>query len=159
MDGDGFDTVLDCNDTDPVINPNATEECNFVDDNCDGLIDEGHDADGDLWTSCNGDCNDDDPTINPNALEIMGNLIDENCDGVPDNSVPVDQDFDGYSPPIDCNDFDADISPEGLELVDGIDNNCNGFLDCQDPTVITQSEKGQRRSDGFDNDCNEIIDG
>ncbi len=159
MDGDTFDTVLDCNDTDPIINPNSVEECNFVDDDCDGLIDEGHDADGDLWTSCNGDCDDNNPAISPNALEVMGNLIDENCDGVPDNSVPVDQDFDGYSPPIDCDDLNADISPEGLEMVDEIDNNCNGFVDCQDPTVITQSEKGGRRADGFDNDCNDIIDG
>jgi len=31
----------DCNDNDPLINPNQRELCNGVDDNCNGLIDEG----------------------------------------------------------------------------------------------------------------------
>jgi hypothetical protein len=159
MDEDGADTVTDCNDGDPGIHPLATEVCNRLDDDCNGLVDEGWDADGDFWTFCNGDCNDNNSAVNPDAVEIIGNGIDDDCDGLADNSVPVDVDFDGYSPPLDCDDTDPDVSPEGIELVDEIDNNCNGFVDCQDPTVITQSEKGQRRSDGFDNDCNEIIDG
>lgn len=32
---------LDCDDTDPAVNPDATEVCNGVDDNCDTQIDEG----------------------------------------------------------------------------------------------------------------------
>jgi hypothetical protein len=41
-DYDGYATCLgDCNDSDPNVNPYATELCNGVDDNCDGRIDEG----------------------------------------------------------------------------------------------------------------------
>ncbi|HID29351.1 MAG TPA: hypothetical protein EYP19_05030, partial [Desulfobacterales bacterium] len=56
-DGDGYEGVLgsgeDCDDTNASINPDATEVCNGVDDDCDGQIDEGvkntyyKDADGD----------------------------------------------------------------------------------------------------------------
>lgn len=165
LDGDGYSTLVDCDDQDPSISPGAIEgpafqeSCNGYDDDCDGFVDEGFDSDGDLWTACNGDCNDGDASINPDAVEIIGDLVDNDCDGLADNSVPVDQDFDGWSPPKDCDDTDPEVSPDGLELVDGIDNNCNGFVDCDDPGVITQSEKGPRRSDGIDNDCNDIVDG
>jgi hypothetical protein len=58
-DGDGYPADDDCDDSDPDVNPGATEICNGVDDNCDGQIDEGcypyyRDADGDGW----GDPND-----------------------------------------------------------------------------------------------------
>jgi hypothetical protein len=44
-DGDSFLSTLaggdDCDDTDAKVNPKATERCNLVDDNCDGVADEG----------------------------------------------------------------------------------------------------------------------
>ncbi len=39
-DGDGFDVSSDCDDADPSVYPGATEVCNGVDDDCDGVIDE-----------------------------------------------------------------------------------------------------------------------
>lgn len=38
----GFTTISgDCDDNNPAVNPSANEVCNLLDDNCDGLIDEG----------------------------------------------------------------------------------------------------------------------
>ncbi|MBN2141736.1 hypothetical protein JW711_00245 [Candidatus Woesearchaeota archaeon] len=48
-DGDGYGVgnitncefqLVDCDDSNPLVNPNASETCNGVDDNCDGIIDE-----------------------------------------------------------------------------------------------------------------------
>ena len=99
----------DCDDTNGNTNPNATETCNTIDDNCDGQIDEGVqtvyfiDNDGDTYgnpsvsilactqptgyTPDDTDCNDNAPNINPGAEDIGGNGIDENCDGEIDNSI------------------------------------------------------------------------
>ena len=40
LDGDGFIGSEDCDDTNDAINPNATEVCDGVDNNCDGNIDD-----------------------------------------------------------------------------------------------------------------------
>ena len=40
-DGDGYTDDVDCADDDETINPSASETCDGVDNNCDGVIDEG----------------------------------------------------------------------------------------------------------------------
>lgn len=78
-------TAVDCDDNVPVINPGASERCNGFDDNCDGLVDEGFDSDGDGYTICGGDCRDSDSQINPDAVEV--------CDGMDNNcATGVDED-------------------------------------------------------------------
>ncbi len=62
-DADGYVAADDCNDQDATVNPGAPEICDLQDNNCDGVIDENQDADGDGFTSCDGDCNDADNTV------------------------------------------------------------------------------------------------
>jgi hypothetical protein len=94
----------DCNDADPAINPAASETCDGVDNDCNGLVDDGlqlstyyRDADGDGYgwaadsvqacqppagyVSNGSDCNDADPSINPAASETCGDGVDQDCDG------------------------------------------------------------------------------
>ena len=39
-DGDGSHEGTDCDDTDPLVNPDAAEVCNGIDDNCDDFVDD-----------------------------------------------------------------------------------------------------------------------
>lgn len=42
VDGDGYCMeVDDCDDADPAVNPGATETCDGIDNNCNGIVDEG----------------------------------------------------------------------------------------------------------------------
>ena len=136
-DRDGYAAKDDCDDGDPSVHPGAEELCNGKDDNCDGKIDEGFDADGDGWMSCvlgskAADCDDADPLVNPGAQEVC-NGKDDDCDGTIDEGF--DADNDGFytcarnGTPPDCDDRDATISPGASELCNGRDDDCDGLVD------------------------------
>ena len=107
-DADGFAACEECDDGSSAVNPDATEVCNDVDDDCDGTVDGPlsadastwyADADGDGFTdpgesvvecdapegyasaSGDDDCDDADEGVNPDAVEIAGDGIDQDCDG------------------------------------------------------------------------------
>ncbi|MBA3542535.1 MAG: hypothetical protein H0T79_23165, partial [Deltaproteobacteria bacterium] len=141
-DFDGANQCLDCNDTNGLVFPAASEKaCDGLDDDCDGTVDEDYDQDVDGYSVCSDDplvrdCDDTRATVHPGAPELcgagIGNGRDDNCNGYIDETCTtcdtVDNDGDGASEcQGDCNDTQATVGPGKPEACDGFDTDCNTF--------------------------------
>ncbi|MEM9548332.1 MAG: putative metal-binding motif-containing protein [Bacteroidota bacterium] len=104
-DGDGYNYIVDCDDSNPDIYPGAPIDCSKWgdDDNCDGYVDKccvDNDGDGyyssincdcidNLWSEnlrdkC--DCDDSNPSVFPGApVDCDNGITDDNCDGKKDS--------------------------------------------------------------------------
>ncbi|MBI5507907.1 MAG: putative metal-binding motif-containing protein [Deltaproteobacteria bacterium] len=212
-DGDGYRSVAcggsDCDDSNPFINAGAAESCtDGIDNNCNARVDGNDplcpascpDADGDGYprATCGGsDCDDGRAGVHPGQPELCTDGQDNNCDGRVDAADPLcpadcaDWDGDGYPDRdcggSDCNDRVASIHPGGGEsCLDGVDNDCNGLVDANDPRCPAGCadadgdgyesrgcdgsdcddsrgtiNPGRREdcTDGVDNDCSGLADG
>ena len=139
LDGDGALARDDCDESDPLIHPGAEERCNGEDDNCDGLIDETFDADGDGFPGCDGtapelvDCDDSSVRSHPAASEVCDGR-DNDCDGRIDEDFDADGDgFPGClgtaADLLDCDDTSTDTYPGATETCNGTDDDCDGEVD------------------------------
>lgn len=81
------------------------------------------------------DCNDDSALINPNTVWFH----DNDGDGYGLNSTAtvscVQPGSDYVLEGGDCDDVNDEINPSAPEVCNGIDDNCNGLIDAQDPDV------------------------
>ncbi len=163
----------DCDDSLATVNPDATEVCNGLDDDCDGGIDDDAidestwfvDGDGDGFgdpttatTSCfapplgvsdGTDCDDTYNLTYPGASELCDGL-DNNCDGIADDPVfwYRDNDDDGYGDPL-VDVFAPICAPPAGFVRDATD--CDDFADTVNPGA-------DEVCDGDDNDCDGTID-
>ena len=90
-------TSGDCDDASPSLGPLHAEDCDGIDNNCNLLVDEGCDDDGDGYcdwdlvitnpppAACpngGGDCYDYSNLVHPGAQEIPSDGLDNDCDGI-----------------------------------------------------------------------------
>ena len=169
VDSDGYGEEEDCDDSNPQINPGATEICDGTDNNCDGAVDEGvmetFFGDGDLdgfgnaevtieaceaptgFVPSGTDCDDSNADSYPSATEICDEE-DNNCDGQIDEGIGtifyVDADGDGFGAEA----IEACDLRIGLAAIDG---------DCDDSNS-TIAPSAQEICDEVDNDCDQQID-
>jgi hypothetical protein len=114
LDNDGWPAGVDCNDQNSSVRPYAQEICDGLDNDCDGLVDEGFNLQQD-----------------PMNCGACGNMCPPNTYCANGSCVPcLDLDGDGFSTcEGDCDDTNPNINPGAEEICDNIDNNCDGITD------------------------------
>ena len=170
----------DCDDEDPGAFPGADEVCDQIDNDCDGVVDDGFevstwfpDLDEDGFgnrdagvESCaqpdptmileGGDCNDLDPAQNPSAIEVC-NGIDDDCDSFAD-----DEDEDILPESLSAYFLDLDGDGYGdpateLRQCEPLPDYVLNNLDCNDIAPLINPEAAET-CDNVDNDCNGLAD-
>jgi hypothetical protein len=162
----------DCNDFDPMILGGTPEVCDDMDNDCNGLVDEGLtyqnwfiDNDGDGlgnymanisacaaplgYVGTSGDCNDADPLIQGGAPETC-DALDNDCDGQVDEEISMyyyfDADNDGYG--TASNSIYSCAPPVQYVISSDDCNDGNSLINPGFPEIC----------DGIDNNCNFLSD-
>ncbi len=172
----GIETDGDCDDSNANVHPGAEDVCDGIDNDCDGVVDDGlsvtyyPDDDGDGYgagegtASCvgqpadtstvDGDCDDTDAAIFPGATETC-NGVDDDCDGAADEGLLqlfyLDADSDGYGGAAAVQ--EACEQPSGYVPApdDGSSFDCNDDNGGIYPGAV-------EICDGLDQDCDDVVD-
>jgi hypothetical protein len=162
---------LDCNDSNPDMNPGLDEVvCDGLDNDCDEATEDEIDADEDGYSTCEADCNDGEPLVNPGLGEVACDELDNDCN--PGTVDSTDSDSDGWSNCDDCVDSNPEINP-GLseEECNGLDDDCDpasldgtdfdfdGSTDCFDCDDLDPERfpgNPEICEDGIDQNCDEV---
>lgn len=167
------DNNLDCADSDPDIQPGATEVCNADDDNCNGLVDEdlsrpfypdedgdGYGRDDSVLFACQApagfsplgsDCDDEDPAIHPDAVEQC-NADDDNCNNQTDEGLTLHS----YYPDVDQDSFGASTA-SSVDACAAPQGHVEDHSDCNDSRSDVYPGAEELR-DALDNDCDGQVD-
>ena len=124
----------DCDDSDAAVSPDATEQCNESDDNCNGVADDG--AEDAVW------------------------YFDSDGDGYGDAGVTFEDCVapTGYVAEAgDCDDVSAEVFPDAPELCDGLDNDCDGAIDLDDDDAVEETFYTDADGDGFGDNSAEVV--
>jgi hypothetical protein len=163
----------DCDDAVASTYPGATEVCDGVDQDCDGIADDNAidadtwyaDSDGDSYgdggvalASCSApagyvsnttDCDDGTSTVHPGAAEVCDS-VDQDCDGLIDEGVTItyyrDADTDGYG--LSTSTSTACSAPAGY---------VSNSTDCDDADSA-ENPAADEVCDGDDDDCDGTTD-
>ncbi|MBM4392209.1 MAG: lamin tail domain-containing protein [Deltaproteobacteria bacterium] len=100
LDSDGYTGATDCDEADATVNPGASETCDGIDNDCNGVVDDG------------------------------SGYADADSDGYGDPATPVTcGSSGGVSNDDDCDDANGSINPAATEADDGSDGDCDGWVD------------------------------
>lgn len=166
-DGDGFTDCEECDDRLDNVYPGAPDDCDGLDNDCNGI--DGVDIDGDGYTVCTRDCDETRADVNPGVREIHCNGFDEDCDPWTEDEPDLDQDGFGRCSD-DCDDDQPLVNPNGVEVVcNGMDDDCNpatdddadadgdGYFacreDCDDANPLVNPGQTEIDCNGVDDDC------
>jgi hypothetical protein len=183
VDQDGYVAAVaggdDCDDTDAAVNPGATEVCDGVDNDCNGITDEAGDPttwyedadqDGygddyskavactppDGYTDVGGDCDDGDAAVNPGAMEVCDAAdTDEDCDGYADSEDDSVTGGTTYWTDADGDGYGNPATAE--ERCEGGTGYADNADDCDDGDAAV-SPMGTESCNGVDDDCNGTTD-
>ncbi|MHC4182740.1 MAG: Ig-like domain-containing protein [Planctomycetota bacterium] len=149
----------DCNDDNANVNPGTVEICDFIDNDCNGQVDEGFDFDGDNFTVCQEDCDDSDGSINPAAPEKCNDL-DDNCNGLTDEGFPIGQRCDSDDTDF-CQNGTYTCNPDGRgvwcvnEVPMNIQEECNNIDDDCDVAIDEDFDQDTDDYTTCEGDCND----